>query len=161
MIIFLAGLPGAGKTSILDGIDGEIICPDMFNFESNQEDEHETHHKFAMWELSIEFLVDRAKKAKEDDVIIFDTCCCNKKMTQILNEINHPTIVIYVNTSKENCAARTDIDMDLIKKYIKKFVGILPELKKNADKFYVINNNGNKKVSTDRLKEIIDENLRI
>lgn len=157
MILFTSGFPYAGKTECIQRLCKQLehkhlihINPkDLYpeNFETLPEDEQQATGIVA-WEMAYEKASKCIIKLPNKALIIFDTCCSKSyQMAQLFMDAKirgHDIYLIYVNTPLEKRKEWAN-DKDINKfeeKYISSFQQSLPELKPMADRFLIINNNG-------------------
>lgn len=159
MIIFMAGYPFAGKSTLLEvfrqnlkqaDYEAIIISPKDYrtdDYETLDEDSKRDMN-LAAWECSLELLAEQIKENKDDSIVIYDTSCASLYRMQdyfkLAKKYSHYVIYCYINADLLICENRADgkwFNSDIIDKYKMNFKESVPILTKLADKAIVINNN--------------------
>lgn len=155
MLVFMAGMPFAGKSYVVDKfvekLPDEVLViapkdyrPDDYD---NMNEEQKKEVNITAWECTLELLKDNMKQYKKEEIIVYDTSCASYLTMydyfQTARDCGHKILYIFVKASPEKCKERSGknaISDEIIGKYKEKFKDSVKGLSKMSDKVIIINN---------------------
>jgi adenylate kinase family enzyme len=165
----MSGLPFSGKSTIAKAIVDQLpyesswinpkdYLPEDFNKLSPSE---QGELNISAWAVSIELLEDQINNSDDRNIVIYDTACANReKMLPLFLKARrkHHVIFCFVKASVESCKARKDGEWftnDVIDKYNRSFEENTPLLAKQANKVFLIENDGKVLTNVTKVVEYI------
>jgi predicted kinase len=161
MVIFMAGMPFAGKSYVVDKLVDNlpdevlVITPKDYRPEEydSMTEEQKKEINIAAWECTLELLKAKLKESNNNEIIIYDTSCASYLTMydyfQTAHDCGHKVIYAFVKTSIEKCKERSKNTMsnEIMDKYKEKFKDSIKGLSKMSDRFIIINNDEEPDVS--------------
>jgi len=150
MVVFMAGLPQAGKTTctavLVDrlremDVDHAVIEPksmrpedydDLPEFEKRQCD-------LDAWAVSLDVLMEQMECCGSGDVLIYDTACASLRIMsryfRLARRFRHAVLYAYVKCPVEECVERGKdfLTAETMDRYREKMLESIPELSRMAD----------------------------
>jgi dephospho-CoA kinase len=153
MFILTCGLPGSGKSKVIDilsaGLGWHIIRPsDWIPDDLSALDEKtEREYLIGCWSLAIDKAKEAIAQIPPRDVIVLDSGNSKFNTTRLLicdaKKMFHKVAMLFVNSNVSLCKTRnTKLTDTLLRDYAERFKSSLPLYKKACDLFLVVNNNG-------------------
>ena len=170
-LIMMSGYPFSGKTTfvklLIEKLEGvsvtHIDLKDWYLPEYDElSEEDKKSNGIAAWEMSLDVLDDAIKNKKEEHVIIYDTAAASLEpmLTRFKDAkwYSHKHFVFYVflATTPEECEARAGnrwVGKEAIRYDFERFKNTVPRLKKEADRFFIVDNHD----SPESLREYADK----
>lgn len=171
MIIFMAGLPFAGKTFVVDSLLGKIkqdalvISPKDFR-EDNYEKLSEPDRRemdIAAWAGSLEYLWVQIQARNDGEIVIYDTACASlDKMRPYFEgagKNRHAVIYVFVHAGIRTCRERAGekwLPKEVIDSYKSRFKDSVEKFCEIADHHVVVKNNSSDDPDVSKLVNLVN-----
>lgn len=166
----MSGYPFSGKSFVVGQLieilpyQVELIDPKSYRSEDYEtlDEIKKREENLSVWQVSVELLVEAIRTMGDEEIIIYDTACSDRKsMYPIFLDAKrqgHHILFIFVIANLETCKQRAGdnwLSDEVIDKYTKRFEENTPLFAKTANKLFSVRNDGGASPDLTRIAEHI------